>query len=70
MEDTINFLEFTYCAPMTSKQFIGMYNFNNPKIEDYWESEAIFYTHGLESKLEMSEFQKTYGDSKIKIYYL
>lgn len=70
MKDTINFLEPTYCAPMTNKQFIGMYNFNNPKVEDYWESEAKSYTHELESKLEMSEFQKTYGDSKIKICYL
>ena len=61
-------LESLYGKPMTSKQFIKKYNFNNPSIEDYWEKEAEKAIKEAVEKLKTEE--SVFGDFKIKLCYL
>lgn len=61
-------LESLYGKPMTSKQFIKKYNFNNPSIEDYWEKEAEKTIKEAIGNLKNEE--SIFGDFKIKQCYL
>ena len=63
-------LESLYGKPMTYKQFIGRYNFNNPSIEDYWERKADIAAKEALEKYSKKEYEKEFGDFKIKLCYL
>lgn len=61
-----------YHKPMTPRNFIEQYNFNNPKVEDDWECELLSTCDNLYYEYLDKECDgfKVYGDYNIKICYL
>lgn len=65
-------MEDFYGRPLTSKQFIQLFNFNNPSIEDAWDDAVSEF---VEDRIETPKRDRyvspsAIGEHKIKVCYL
>ena len=64
---------FGLTSPLTTKQMIMLYNFNNPNVEDAWDDAVSEF---VEAKVERTTKVSGYiapasiGEHKIKVCYL